>query len=389
MTNNLTLFDEFERTNTCDKPSTQEMVDFINESAWPSSERVRTVFEQWFSTYPDEGKKNLRRRFREGHHQHDSAAFELMLHELLRRLGFAVVVEPQLREGHGRPDFAITDQRGRASYIEATVAEYTGLRLGDPLHNEVFDAINEIRPPDGIALRADPRGALEQAPSRTRIQETVREWLEGIDPARIIDGGPVENRRLKFRCGKWRLKLTAIPWEPGNAHQLIQAGPMPFSADIDDVAYLKNKLLTKARRYRNLDKPLIVALSIPGSPVDADAQLATLFGERDGCHSIGGAHTVVTGAARVPDSAWLDNDGPRSRGLHGVTFFRDWMQSVSGSHACTYINPFVDAEIPNELLQLGSARVQDGQLVHQEGPRLGEILGLPQDWPGPPGMPSD
>ncbi len=233
MTNNLTLFDEFERTNTCDKPSAQEMVDFINESAWPSSERVRTVFERWFSNYPDERKKNLRRRFREGAHQHDSAAFELMLHEVLRRLDLAPVVEPELGAGRGRPDFAITDQLGRASYIEATVAEYTGLRLGDPLQNEVFDAINEIRSPDGIALRADPRGALEQAPSRTRIQDTVREWLEGIDPARIVEGAPVENRRLRFRCGKWRLKLTAIPWQPGNSHQLIQAGPMPFSANVD------------------------------------------------------------------------------------------------------------------------------------------------------------
>ena len=89
---------------------------------------------------------------------------------------------------------------------------------------------------------------------------------------------------------------------------------MPFSADIDDVAYLKNKLLTKARKYRDSDKPLIVALSIPGSPVDADGQLATLFGERDDCHSIGGAHTVVTGTARTPDSVWLENDGPRSQG---------------------------------------------------------------------------
>ena len=387
MANNLTLFDDFERTNTCDKPSAQEMVDFINESAWPLSGRVRTTFEQWFSNYPDDRKKNLRRRFREGHHQHDSAAFEIMLHELLRRLGFAVVVEPQLREGHGRPDFAVTDQRGRASYIEATVAEYTGMRLGDPLQNEVFDAINEIRPPDGIALRADPRGALEQAPSRARIQETVRGWLEGIDPARIIEGAAVENRRLRFRCGKWRLKLTAIPWRPGNAHQLIQAGPMPFSTDIDDVAYLKSKLLTKARKYRNLDKPLIVAVSIPGSPVDTNDQIATLFGALDGGHSIGGAHTVVTGAARVPDSAWLDNDGPRYSGLHGVTFFRDWMRSVADSHACTYINPFIDAQIPEELLQLGSTRVEDGKVVHEDGPRLGEILDLPKDWPELQGMP--
>ncbi len=155
----------------------------------------------------------------------------------------------------------------------------------------------------------------------------------------------------------------------------------------DHVSYLKNKLLTKARKYRNLDKPLIVAVSIPGSPVDANDQIATLFGERDGRHSNGGAHTVVTGAARIPDSVWLNNDGPRYTGLHGVTFFRDWMRSVADSHACTYINPFIDAKIPEELLQLGSARVEDGTVVYEEGPRLGEVLGLPEDWPGPKGVP--
>ncbi len=386
MTHELTLFDDFQRTNARDKRSAQGMFDFINKSAWPLSGRARTVFEQWFSNYPDDRKASLRARFREGDHHYDSAAFELMLHELLRRLDLSPVVEPELREGRGRPDFAITDQLGRISYVEATVAENTGLPLGDPLQNEVFDAINEIPPLGGIALIAVSRGTLERAPSRTRIQKRVREWLEEIDPEQIGEDAPVKKRRLKVRCGNWRLKLTAFPGYPDNSHTLIQAGPMAFGTNVDDASFLKHKILEKAHKYRNLDRPLIVAVSIPGSPVDVGDQTAALFGVRAGYPSIASSHTAVTGTARIPNSVWLSIARPRYRGLHGVTFFGGWFRSVSESHARTYINPFTDAKIPGELLQLGSARVQDGELVFDEGPRLGEVLGLPEDWPGPRGM---
>ena len=386
MTNDLTLFDDFQRTNARDMRSAEGMFAFLNQSAWPLSGRARTVFEQWFSNYPDDRKASLRTRFRKDDHSYDSAAFELMLYELLRRLDLAPVVEPEPPGSRRRPDFKITDELGHIWYVEATVAENTGLPLGDPLQNEVFDAINEIPPLGGIALNADARGTLERAPSRTRIQKKVRDWLESIDPEQIGEDAPVKYPRLKIRCGNWRLKLTAFAGYPDNSHTLIQAGPMAFGSNIDDASYLKDKIVAKARRYRNLDHPLIVAVSIPGSPVDVGDQTAALFGARAGYPSIAGSHTAVTGTARIPNSVWLSIAKPRYRGLHGVTFFGGWFRSVSQSHARTYINPFADTKIPDELLQLGSARVQDGEVVFEEGPRLGEILGLPEDWPGPRGM---
>ncbi len=80
---------------------------------------LRSVLNRWFKHYPADGKEALRSRIVVEEH-HNSALWELYLHERLFQAGFTVEVEEQVRSG-GRPDFRVTRDRRLVGYVEATV----------------------------------------------------------------------------------------------------------------------------------------------------------------------------------------------------------------------------------------------------------------------------
>ena len=87
--------------------------------------------------------------------------------------------------------------------------------------------------------------------------------------------------------------------------------------------------------------------------------------------------------SREPDAVWRNGSGNRYSRLHGVLFFRGarpWNADSVTSYL--YVNPYIDASIPDELLRLGSARVLNREMKWESGQRLGELLDLPEDWPG-------
>ena len=57
--------------------------------------------------------------------------------------------------------------------------------------------------------------------------------------------------------------------------------------------------------------------------------------------------------------------------------------TVANVSACLYLNPFVDDRVPRELRTLGYAAEADGHLHRYNGNRsVGDVLELPEDWPG-------
>ena len=121
-----TLFDDIERSDHRHAPRREGSFDFLNRSAWPASHKMRMVLERWFEHYPEDSKSDLRARFRRSDHNHESAFFELFLHEVFRRLDLAPEVHPEPRNGHGRPDFAVRARSRATYYVEANVAGSVG-----------------------------------------------------------------------------------------------------------------------------------------------------------------------------------------------------------------------------------------------------------------------
>ena len=64
-------------------------LDRVDQRYW---ERIRNELESWFAGYPDEEKADLKARFRDkSPAQHFAAWWELYLHRLFSRLGFASI----------------------------------------------------------------------------------------------------------------------------------------------------------------------------------------------------------------------------------------------------------------------------------------------------------
>src|SRR3954447_23347680 len=100
------LFDDFERANPLPAEEGEDSFSFMNRVAQPFWQRIRDELDQWFAAYPPDDATDLRSRFRDASPaQHFAAWWELYLHELFLRLGFAVDVHPELEGVSGRPDF--------------------------------------------------------------------------------------------------------------------------------------------------------------------------------------------------------------------------------------------------------------------------------------------
>ena len=391
MTNDLTLFDDFVRTDGRQARRRESTFSFYNRSAWRSAENVRVTLEQWFTDYPADSRPRLRARFRGRDDNHYAAFFELLLHQILLRRGFDPKVDPTPANSNDTPDFLITDAIGWCYYIEAMVVVGMEVSTGDALLDEVLDEIDAIaeREPSRIALMALSSGNLNQTPRLSAIRNKVRTWLANIDLTSIIDGDLLNNPSLPIWSDEWTLKLTVLQRLEHPCEWLIHAGPGSEGPYNEPVVFRKNIRL-KAGKYSGLEHPLIVAINAP-------SQLSFMSRERLGSVLLGREERIpqLDGAGNPPpavrpglrDGVWLGGSKAQYHGLHGVLFLDGAFPRVAATgHAYMYVNPFIDAKLPDELLQLGSARALGGQLVFEEGPRPGEILGLPEDWPGPRGM---
>ena len=372
VTSGLTLFDDIERRDHSHAPRREGSFDFLNRSAWPASHNVRARLEQWFEDYPDDAKNDIRGRFRRPDHNHESAFFELVLHEVFRRLDLAPTVHPTPQSGHGHPDFAIRGRSGSVYYVEANVAAQSGRFSEDPLEDEQLDAIDALaaEEPTTIALYVTTRGKLHRSHSRRSIRNEVRRWLERIDPDKDLH--PLDardNPRLEVLRADWKVELLAFGPLSRPSRRLIHVGPMK-SGWGDDGDTLRSNILEKAKQHGKLERPLIIAMNTQSGFQDHGDELSALFGREQFSwqEDSGGNLVTLPHLSREPDSVWRNRSGNRYSRLHGVLFFRGarpWNMHEVVAHV--YINPYVEAEIPDELLQLGSARVQDRQMKWEAG----------------------
>ena len=371
MGQSLRLFDQFVRNDHRPAYRSEPDYEFLNQSAWPAYENIRKVLERWFAGYPASHKVDLRARFRKGDHNHASAYFELYLYQVLSRLGLSPEVHPDPDRGKGRPDFAIAGAEGNRCYLEANVVikrrrdsdDPLEVELLDPLEVELLDAIDAVAETQStqIGVVVSTKGFLNRSHQKNPIRRQVREWLESIDPIDLSPADPYHNPRLCIQRDGWVAELVAIPLSRPS-RRLIQMGPTK-TGSLDEGPILTKNLKSKVKRYGTLDRPLILAINTNNTFTSGQEEHEALLGTRGGIWS-------------------MDSEARRQR-LHGVLFFRGLFPSNMHSVVSHfYLNPNTQADIPEELLKLDSMWYRNGKWQSKKGMSLGEILELPEDWPG-------
>jgi hypothetical protein len=166
------LFDDIERTDKRSKNYSESTYRYYNQSARPGVAAMREMLERWFANFPEAGQAHLRGHFCSPiENQHQAAFFELYIHELLVRLGFAVEVHPAPGSVGTRPDYLATQEGTPKFYLEATLAgvpsadqQAAGSRTA-----VVYDAINTMESPN-FFIKVEVRGTPATPPPARQMR---------------------------------------------------------------------------------------------------------------------------------------------------------------------------------------------------------------------------
>jgi len=388
------LFDDVLRRNTEPASHEESTFQFLNRAAGPFWDRVRLSTENWYQRMHPEGRGDLRNRFRSKDSLSTLAAYwEIYLHEALLRHGYDVTVHPEISGSERAPDF-LAQSGESAFYLEATCFFGKERKSGEERrHNRLYDAINQLWNPNfHVWLDIENEGG--SSPPGAPLRSALDDWLSSLDPdevnASYDPGSMLDLPSFTWERMGWTVSFWAIPIKPEARgrpdSKLIGVYGTGEARFIDDKTPIRSRLGTKARRYGELDRPFVIALSCHALFVDQISITDSLYGDEAVQYSPDAGGEFETKSIRHQNGFWRGPEGPRNRRVSAILVgwnVAPW--SVIETTPVIWHHPFanrpLDAELvfPSQRLDLGR-----GHLVEvQETRSMHEFFELPRDWPGP------
>ena len=386
------LFGDFTRTDPSPSAYRESEYDFLNRSCWNVSIRARELCTAWFDTYPTNEQPDLGARFTDNDPgQHLGAYFELVLYELLRRLGFTVTVHPSVPGINARPDFLAESGRHRF-YLEATVSQASSGEIpNNAILNQIYEWIDELDNPY-FFVSVRPSGLPTKQPPRKIIHAPIMKLMAASDPEQVlreIEDDSWQPANPPFITIELEGCNLFVQLWPKSRHKWGISDGRTLAAwhggGMGDVAPTIGSVVDKKAREKRvgqLDAPLIVACStIDGFFKFGEEGLVSLFGRRNRDYAAPDWNMHL-GEPRTESGAWVDRNGaPRNTNLAAVWLFhniRPVAPTPLGSGNRLFLNPFTEDRLPKEMLKLAAARVHDGQMVWTEGFDLLRLLEVPE-----------
>lgn len=374
------LFDHRDRDDGHPATYGEDSFTFLSRVAGPFWERARNELDGWYEAFPDHDG-DLRRRFRDrAPDQHYAAWWELYLHRAFSCLGFNVEVHPKLEASSGRPDFLLS--RDDDSFLLEAATVFSGI-VEEGRHGgreaQVLDAINSIESTSfhlGVNFEQIGSSTLR----RIAITSPISAWLSGFDPDAVrtqIDLGGSPPEKL-FEIRDWALNVFASPVNPehrgADDHRLIGFGPVS-AGSVNDREKIGAALRRKRSRYGEPDRPLVIALlSLSSFLEDRDIE-QILFGSL--AVSLGPGATPAR-TVRRSDGLWTERQGQPGRRIAGVLVGVNLLHHNCGRlWPRFWTNPWAKYPLKIEL------PFPAPDEPHKTSRAPSEILGLPNDWPGP------
>jgi len=360
---------------------------FIDRSPWSSMGRVRQLLETCFTSYPSQEQAEILARVHSNDARHfRSATTELVIHEFLRRQGFALQPHPELPNGSSkRPDFLVAGSSGATIYLEVvSAAEDDGDDIASEARMVQTLQFLEAQKHTSFLLDMHSSGRPVTQPSGKRLLQDVLRWLGELDPDALLNDGVSSFGRgpeLRWQHEDWHLTFRAIP-RPMKAR--AKAGKLigirsSEARIIDGWSPIRDAIMNKSRRYGSLDRPLVIAVNVNAFDLDEIDELQALFGEEQFVFRTDSEHMKLE---RKPNGAWIGPDGPRYTRCSGVWMFGDLSPySLVRLKHTMYLNPFAKFPVPAEFLTMPHASVVDGSLLRRDGHTFTKVFELQESWP--------
>lgn len=378
------LFDIFNRTYLDNANNNYNTYDYYNKSARSDISKFRETLESWFSKYPLLERKDLKSRFKKEFY---SPFYELFLYQLFSKLGYNIIIHPEVPNSTKSPDFLISKDNIEI-YIEAKVVtnitkEQEAL---ERKKNEFYDNLNKLKS-NSFYLDIEHFEILtNKQPSTKGVISYIEKKLNEIDPDLLSD----EIEKYGFD------KLPIIKYNKDGIHIIVKPIPVKSSArkkikrpiGIYPVEFswggakksLRDSIDKKAKRYGKLDKPFIICLNI----IDI-----ITFGREDVDDGIWGSLELTISKnsddinekwTRAMDGVFLDNQGARLKNLTGVLVTKIFPANIPHANYWLYEHPFTENKMDFQKIGLKYNYVDKAHFVDNDGDDLDVILGISKDW---------
>jgi hypothetical protein len=382
-----------DRQRSDPRPSSGEpLYTFLDRVAGPFWDRIRQLIEDWANDYsPGERADVVGRLQNRRDIDFTGAYWELFLHQGLKALGFEVTCHPEVAGTRKRPDFLAEGDRC-SFYIEAKVLgdDLADLRR-DKNRSAIDHELNARVHSDGFVVQLQfAKDGARPIPIKklADLVDATQAWLDGLN-IRGQTGVPrplaVTRHVWDDERSGWSVALTAMPRSSGRGGGRIVGVTGPHVGWADDLTPIRKALYKKAHKYGDdLGKPLVVALGLQRPFADDTDLLDALFG--DDIYQFDPS-TGDGNSARKSNGLVTGPMGPRSRRLSAVLVSNNvapW--SAAKTSLTLWKNPW--ATFPLRCDAGGVVTIIDAQddgslATTAASVSTGELLGLPQDWPGP------
>lgn len=338
---------------------------------------VRAKLEHWFSNYPISEQDEFVKRFKTNHNiQLHSAFFELVMHEVLLRLGYKVTIHPKLDDKTSRPDFLVQSKSGEEFYLE--VVTFTGMtkeeEAQENIINKVSDTINKIK-----TYNYYIKFRIIKFPTRSIPGKAIKNFLEvklgQLDPdiCNQITNTFGEDARpvWSFSNNDYEIEFSPIP---KNIEFRNEQTPRPLGMRSGKVKWLNykgdlNKELKKKSKYGNLKKPYILAFNYLSSFSPYRRIIDVLYGtiNYDTCTN--------NENPRLDDGIWSKNIASAYRNISGLLFINQlypWATHFQNFEM--YLNPWAKMPYNGKLFYFPYMECKDGRISEHDGSKLSELL---------------
>lgn len=386
----MSLFDDIEREIDNGAEHGEGRFAYLNRSGRPAFSAIREKIDQLVLRYPEQHRPSLVARICGADDvAHESAMFELLLHEALICSGAQVeAIEPPLPHTDRSPDFLVRSAGGDRLYLEATLA--TGLSDKDRRAKRLLDAaihaVNAVRTAD-FWLEVTFRGTPSQPPRLRHLRTSIERWLEALDYDVIAalwkdDGRRDERPTLNLADAGLEIALKPIPKtdrrDIGRAIG-VQGGDV-WSRTVG--AALRQAIEGKSNRYGELDLPYVIAVNALDHNGEEHDVMAALIGQEVyRCHR--GPDGIAHGAwDRDWNGVWITPDrGPRRQGVSGVLVFNELSTWAATKRRGLFVqNPWARLPIAASPLDVDQLIPEEGSFVRREGSVFSKLVDWEDAW---------
>jgi hypothetical protein len=383
------LFEDKERTRTEPKAPGEDDFTFYDSCVRPGYDDYRARLNEWLAEMPEVAQRDLIARFRKNESlEYQRALAELTVHAALKRQGYTVEVHPVIKGTDRKPDFLIKDAEGKkVAYVEATTFGPAQELIGKQKRvADVYNGVDKVRMPVGCRLGLDVVKHGRKTPSLKTLRRKIEAWVQTAGNI-----NPNDPPAKIFEIDDWKIEIVLFGGFKKDViptHAIATA--MGEGRIVKAETEIREALSDKGKRYGKLEAPYVVVV--------ADCKDELVGGERNSEALIDAAFgTVVTqsrvlengkhefGDVRLSDGYWGTAAAPKHQNVSSVVLLPKphlWDLREDRWQPLHLRNPWAETPVPDELLPLpGLSIAEDGMIATEDGTRLADILGLPEQWP--------